>query len=542
MGAEEHDVVVAGLTTEAERAAHERARRAGVSHLRALAPRAPRPGEPVAVELTAGPEAPPGPAWVEIRGERMELEAAGVEWDTLVWGYVRRYRGMLPGLPAGAFRYRLGVGELEADAGRSQALVVGDAGPPAWAAGAIVYQVWVDRFWAGGGASWPGAGAAPADRYGGALAGLVERLDHVAELGANTVWLNPIHPGTAYHGYEVTDYLSVDPALGTLEDFGRLVSELHERGLRLVLDLVPSHVSHLHPAFVAARADAESPFARWFRFDDWPDGYRSFFGVRTMPRLDHDEPAVREHLVGAALSWLERGVDGFRLDFAHGAGDELWAELRVAARAASPECWLFGEVVETPGKQLSYEGLFDGCLDFELAQALRGAFGYRDRGGRQLAAFLDAHEAAFPVAFSRPSFLDNHDVNRFLWIAGGDARQLRLAALCQYTLQGPPIVYYGTEVGLSQEGSVKDASSPAGDRHARLPMLWDGDQDRELLRFYGELAALRRERPELAAGPRETVSADAASLAYARGGLVVELDLAAGSGSVREGRETLLRT
>jgi cyclomaltodextrinase / maltogenic alpha-amylase / neopullulanase len=521
------DIVIPGLADEEERAAFVRARRRGVSHARALSPRSPGPGEDVAVELTAGPDAPADDAWVEVEGERHALAPAGVEWDTLVWGYVRTYRATIPGRAAGVVQYALGVGDVQADRGARQAYVVGDTGAPAWADDAIVYQVWVDRF-------WPVAGTEPADRYGGTFAGLLERLDHVLELGANTVWLNPIHPSSAYHGYEVTDFFAVDPALGTLEDFDRLVGALHDRGLRLVLDFVPSHVSDRHPAFVAARADVSSPYAAWFRFDRWPDDYRTFFGVPTMPQLNHDEVAVRDHLVQAARFWLGRGVDGLRLDYAGGSSFELWAELRAASRAEHPDCWLFGEVVDTPAAQLEYEGLLDGCLDFQLALALRGAFGYRDRSGAELGAFLDAHEAAFPREFSRPSFLDNHDLDRMLWISGGDTRRLRLAALCQFTLAGAPIVYYGTEVGLSQRDSIKNA----GDRHARLPMLWGAEQDAELLAFYREVAALRRVLPAV---PRETVTAERGRLAYTRGSVVVELDLDAGAGLVRDGADVLLR-
>jgi cyclomaltodextrinase / maltogenic alpha-amylase / neopullulanase len=521
------DIVIPGLADEAERASFVRARRRGVSHARALLPRNPAADEDVVVELTAGPDAPAGGAWIDVDGERRPLELLGSEWDTLVWGYVRSYRGVVPGRPAGVVRYSLGVGDAEADGGAPQAYVVGDAGTPAWAREAIVYQVWVDRF-------WPVSGSDPADRYGGTFAGLIERLDHVEELGANTIWLNPIYPSSAYHGYEVTDYVAVDPALGSLDDFDRLVKEMHRRGLRLVLDFVPSHVSDRHPAFTAARADEASPFVSWFRFARWPDEYRTFFDVQTMPQLNHDEPAVREHLVEAVRFWLERGVDGLRLDYARGASFELWAELRAAARAAAPECWLFGEIVDTPAAQLEYEGLFDGCLDFQLAQALRGAFGYRDRSAVELGAFLDAHEAAFPARFSRPSFLDNHDLDRMLWLTGGDVGWLRAAAVCQFTLAGPPIVYYGTEVGLSQQRSIKDA----GDRHARLPMLWGGEQDRELLAFYRQLVALRRELP---AEPRETTAAEGARLAYSRGSVAVELDLDAGSALVRDGVDVLLR-
>jgi cyclomaltodextrinase / maltogenic alpha-amylase / neopullulanase len=521
------DVVIPGLADDAERAETVRTRRRGVVHERALFPRRTNPGDEVVVELTAGPDAPALDAWIEVEGVRRPLELVGSEWDIVAWGYVRRYRTVIPGRPTGVVHYLLGVGDVLADGGKRQAYVVGDANPPAWAAGAIVYQVWVDRF-------WPVSGSGPADRYGGTFAGLLERLDHVEALGADTVWLNPIHPSSAYHGYEVTDFFAVDPGLGTLDDFDRLVADAHGRGLRLVLDFVPSHVSDGHSAFAAARADATSPYASWFRFDRWPDDYRTFFGVPTMPQLNHDDEAVRRHLVDAAMFWLGRGVDGLRLDYAGGASYELWAELRVAARADHPECWLFGEVVDTPAAQLAYDGLLDGCLDFQLAQSLRATFGYRDWSAAQLGGFLDAHETAFPPAFSRPSFLDNHDLDRILWIAQGDTRRLRAAALVQFTLAGPPIVYYGTEVGLSQTESIKDA----GDRQARLPMLWDADQDRDLLAFYGELSALRRALP---AEPRETIAAEGDRLVYARGTVVVEIDVGAGSAVARDGADVLLR-
>lgn len=528
MGAPRHDdIVIPGLSDDAERAAYVRKRRRGVSHERALAPRNPGEGDEVVVELTVGPDVPSEDAWVEVDGRRRPLAFAGAEWDTVAWDYVRRYRGVLPGRSAGAVAYALGVGDIEADDGARQAYVVGDVGPPAWAAEAIVYQVWVDRF-------SPVSGDGPADRYGGTFRGLTERLDHVEALGANTVWLNPIHPSSAYHGYEVTDYFTVDPALGTLEDFDDLVSELHRRGLRLVLDFVASHVSDRHEAFVAARTNAASPYVSWFRFDRWPDDYRTFFGVPSMPQLNHGEPSVREHLVDAVRFWVGRGVDGLRLDYAGGAAFDVWAELRVAARAERPDCWLFGEVIDTPDVQRRYEGLFDGCLDIQLALALRRAFGYGTLDAPGLDVFLTAHEAAFPASFTRPSFLDNHDLDRMLWIAGGDQSRLRAAAVCQFTLAGPPIVYYGTEVGLSQTRSIKEG----GDRQARLPMLWGAERDEGLLAFYAELAALRRALP---AAPRERASAEGTRLVYRRGAVEVELDVTAATAVVREGAEVLLR-
>jgi cyclomaltodextrinase len=541
-GAAHDDIVIPWLVDESARAAHVRARRAGVTHRRALTPRAPAAGQPVAIEVTAGPACPDGVAWVEVGGTRTSLELASADWDTLIGGYVRRYRGELPGRPAGTVvSYRLGVGEVEADGGERHGYCVGAGDAPAWARQAIVYQVFVDRFAAGPGADWPAKGAGPADRYGGTLLGLLGRLGHIVDLGANTVWLNPIHPSCSYHGYDVTDYLGVEPGLGSLADFDRLVAAAHDSGLRVVLDFVSSHVSSFHPTFAAARSDRSSPYLGWYRFSRWPDAYDTFFGVETMPSLNHANVEVRRHLVEAATFWLERGVDGFRLDYALGSSPEFWAEFRAAVKAAHPDCWLFGEVVETPETQLEYEGLLDGCLDFALVEALRETFGYRTRTPQELAAFLEAQECFFPRFWSRPSFLDNHDMNRFSWIAGGDRRRLHLAALCQFTLPGPPIVYYGTEVGLSQQYAIKDESVWGGDRHARLPMLWGADQDAVTLDVFRQLARLRAARPELCDGSTFVVSADEKTLRYTRGPLLVSLDAEAGSGSIADGPDELLR-
>jgi glycosidase len=332
----------------------------------------------------------------------------------------------------------------------------------------------------------------------------------------------------------VTDYFDVDPALGGLDDFDRFVAEAHARQLRVVLDFVPSHVSARHPHFEAARSHAESPYVSWFRFQAWPEEYATFFGVETMPQLNHDEPAVRDHLIDAARFWLDRGVDGFRLDYAGGSSYELWAEFRAAVRAHRPDCWLFGEVVDTPDVQRTYEGLFDGCLDFQLSLALRRAFGFGTVRADELARLIDDHEAAFPAHFSRPSFLDNHDLDRIRFISGGDLRRVRIAALCQFALAGPPVVYYGTEVGLSQEFSIHGTD----DRHARLPMRWDAGLEDSLVPYYRALADLRQ---ELAGAPRTTLAASADRLSFSRGDIVVELDLGELTGVARRGADVLLR-
>lgn len=239
-----------------------------------------------------------------------------------------------------------------------------------------------------------------------------------------------------------------------------------------------------------------------------------------MPQVNTNDPNARAHLLEAVRYWLtEFDFDGFRLDYALGPSMDFWTEFGSEVKRAKPDAWIFGEAVDSPHKQLSYQGRLDGCLDFLLLQMLRDTFAFGNVPISQFDAFLKCHNAYFPADFSRPSFLDNHDMNRFLWLVKGNTRRLKLAALCQFTLAGPPIVYYGTEVGLSQE---RDIAWPDG-RHimeeSRLPMIWDkAQQDGDLRSYYRWLIHFRREHPALVHGRRHTLHIDdeAQTYAYAR--------------------------
>ena len=359
--------------------------------------------------------------------------------------------------------------------------------------------------------------------------GLIDHIDHIADLGATCVWLTPVFPSPSHHGYDTTDYLGVERRLGTEDDLRELIEAVHARGMRIVLDFVANHASSRHPAFQAALADRDAPEALWFTFTDWPDHYLSFFGVRDHPQLDTDDPGARDHLIAAGRKWLALGVDGFRCDYANGPSHAFWSQFRVATRAASPGSALLGEIVETPALWRTYRGRLDGCLDFILLQALRGAFAFGTVTPSELDAFLRRHLAFAEGDWVQPSFLDNHDMNRFLWVVGGDTRRLKLAALCQFTLPDPPIVYYGTEVGLSQTRDVRYADGSGHPEESRLPMPWGDTQDRALLAFYRDLVALRRSSPGRWRGERVTLTTDdeAGLYAYRAADATVVLNLAA---------------
>jgi glycosidase len=211
-----------------------------------------------------------------------------------------------------------------------------------------------------------------------------------------------------------------------------------------------------------------------------------------------------------AQRWIERGCDGFRLDHADGPTHAFWSAMRAATRHANPNSVMLGEVIETPLLQRSFSGRMDGCLDFLLHQTIRRFFSFDLITATQFDSFLQRHFDYFPANYVQPSFLDNHDVNRFLWTVRGDKRRLRLAALCQFTLPGPPIIYYGTEVGLSQENDVGHLEE------ARLPMPWENDdQDQDLLSFYKALIMFRRQTGFVWCDPRQTLLIDDEHNVYA---------------------------
>jgi glycosidase len=184
--------------------------------------------------------------------------------------------------------------------------------------------------------------------------------------------------------------------------------------------------------------------------------------------------------------------------------------------------------VEPPPVLSCYAGRLDGCLDFHLCDLLRHTLGRGTCDLCDLEHTLARHEWFFPSNFTRPSFLDNHDTDRFLYIVKGDQQRLRLAAMVQMTLPGPPIVYYGTEVGLSQNHGREDGR---GLEVSRLPMPWGEEQDRQLLAWYRRLIEIRRSHLAIWEGERTTLHVDKVTWVYALNGEGGLLIVALNSGS-----------
>ncbi len=513
----------------------------GLQHNHERSPRDPEPGQEVRLKVRAAPEVPVDhvAAYVTLdgstpHGDRGSVENGFVvgfdrlepEWDSLIWGYISRWEAVLPAQPEGAVvRYRIGgwrEGEPEIFAdwpdiklstdrmaeayfhGRSlEPVSVGDAAdgtvfnfqfdrlrPPAWARESVIYHIFVDRFSPGQGRDWIQTSDLRAP-FGGTLAGIAEKLDYLENLGSTCLWLSPIFPSPTVHGYDAVDTSRVDDRVGGDVALRELVAEAHGRGIRIVLDLVCNHISNQHPFFQDALRNNNSRYRSWFYFDDSDIGYRTFFGVRTMPQLNLAEAGAREWMLETARYWLhEFDVDGFRLDHANGPGPGFWSDLWSASKQEKPDSFCFGEVVEPVDVLRRYSGCMDGALDFHFADAVRRTYAKGLWSEAQLQNFLSSHRAYFDPDFLMLTFLDNHDMDRFLFLADGDRSRLREAVEIQMRMPGPPVIYYGTEVGLSQQlGKSREIGLEA----SRTEMIWSEAQDRDLMAFYQRLIQHRKE-------------------------------------------------
>ncbi len=520
-----------------KRLAAQRASLAGIQHGFDAFPPRPRSDQAIRLRATTSSDQPiqavevfytlDGSVPIPGNCASLAFQAVGVDWEAVDWKYITRWEAVLPPPADGVLiRYRIGGrlgggGWVFADnqsdnpaQATNFALWVNDLPAPAWVRTAQVYHVFIDRFNPGSGRTWNKPERLDGF-FGGTIRGVEEKLGYIQDLGYNTIWLSPFFVSPSHHGYDAVDMYQVEPRLGTNEDLYRLIDTAHQRGMRLILDFVANHWSNLHPSLQAAIADRSSEFYDWYLWKKWPDEYEGFFGVKEMPKLNLalGSPA-RQYLLDCARFWLEKGFDGYRLDFAYGPPLDFWVDFRRACKETRPDCWLFGEVIHSAPAQRAFAPAFDGMIDFLLAEAVRQTFGYGHWRLDAFEAYLTAHEAYFESWFDRLTILDNHDMNRFLFLTRDEPRRLKLAALLLYTLAGNPINYYGTEAGVTQERPTHYGGHGYFEE-ARLPMGWGNEADPDLLRTFRVLTRLRQDAPALRHGARRTVHLDAVQATYA---------------------------
>lgn len=327
----------------------------------------------------------------------------------------------------------------------------------------------------------------------GDIRGVLAKIDYIESLGVKGVWLTPIHPSPTYHKYDVIDYLSVDPSLGTVEDVQALADALHSRNMILLSDLVLNHTSDQNPWFktainALAQSDLSNPFIAYYHFENkavpgWhavPDApgwyYEGSFSSR-MPDLNLDHEPVREEILRICRYWMSQGVDGFRLDAVlfyyaeHTARNIAFLQwLMENLREIKPDVYVVGEVWKDAGTiGQYYESGISSLFNFPFAGP-EGAIvkAIREGKGATLAkriADWQSTWAGYPNASDAP-FLSNHDIARIAGTLMQKPDQLKLAASLYLTMPGTPFLYYGEEIGMTGSGR---------DENKRLPMLWSDD-------------------------------------------------------------------
>lgn len=373
----------------------------------------------------------------------------------------------------------------------------------------------------------------------GDLRGILSRLDYLAWLGVDALWISPFYPSPmADFGYDVTDHTAVAPLFGTLEDFDALLAAAHARGLRVIVDFIPNHTSEQHPWFVESRSSRDSPKRDWYLWHDpAPDGgppnnWRSAFGgsawtpdpatgqlyyhtfLREQPDLNWRNPAVEAAMLDVVRFWMERGVDGVRVDavqnvikddrlrdnppnpdWVPGPGRDPFDALLRVYSGDRPE--VHGVIARMRAVLEEYPG--ERVLVGEIYNRVERVMAYYGEGGagchfpynfqlitlpweaRAIDAAVRRYEALLPPGAWPNWVLGNHDRHRIATRAGPG--QARVAAMLLLTLRGTPTLYYGDEIGMTDVPIPPERVRDPWERNLpgqglgrdpeRTPMQWD---------------------------------------------------------------------
>ncbi len=444
---------------------------------------------------------------------------------------------------------------------------------PAWFRRSVVYQIFPDRFaFSGDGTAEKGvayhkalgqtpelhgsleepvrslprpfeAAYSPDDFYGGTLQGIREKLPYLQELGVSCLYLNPIVEARSNHRYDTSDYLRVDPILGTNEDLAALCQAAEALGIRVILDGVFSHTGADSRYFnrygnypeKGACQGKDSAYYSWYDFKKFPSQYRCWWGFQDLPEVDEHNPSWQDFVVTGKDSvikrWLRLGAAGWRLDVADELPDDVLALIRQAAREEKPDALILGEVWEDPVTKISMGGRrnyalgwsLDSVMNYPLRDALLH-FVHRRWDAYRLRDFLTAQQMNYPkpLYYSLLNLYGSHDTDRLrtalatpVYLRGLSREEQtalkigpealekaleleKMAAVLQFSLPGVPSIYYGDEQGMTG----------VNDPFCRAPFKEDPEA-RGLHAHYAALAALRASTPALSTGEALFMAASA---------------------------------
>jgi cyclomaltodextrinase len=396
---------------------------------------------------------------------------------------------------------------------------------PSWVEDAIFYSIFIDRFSNSQTLSqdnvlpWNSKeNVSNFEQYGGDLKGITNRLDYLSDLGINALYLTPIFKADSIHKYDIIDYFEIDPQFGTKEDLKQLVEEAHKRDIKVVLDAVYNHCGFRHPHFQDVLKNGKDSvwYDGFYVLDHskpildegytlgdrlprelakaYHDGtkslnYRTFANTPYMPKINTDFPLWKEHLIKAALYWIDEfNIDGWRLDVSNEVSHSFWRTFREKIKNISSELYIVGENWDDASPWLQGDQ-YDAVMNYGFLFPIWDYFGTNtDRKPLDKSMFqrqISNVLLSYPknVLSSLYNLIDSHDTTRILKRCSDDADVVKRAYLFLFSLPGAPSIYYGSEVGLTGEH----------DPDNRRCMPWNQEEwNQSLLDFIKTLIKLRK--------------------------------------------------
>ena len=339
---------------------------------------------------------------------------------------------------------------------------------PKWVNDTIWYQIFPDRFCNGDHSidpdyvvPWRNRGKVKNEEcFGGDLAGIIQKLDYLKELGINGIYLTPINESPSNHKYDTTDYAKIDPSFGDEETFKRLVLEAHKRDMRIMLDGVFNHCGYYFAPWQDVLAKgADSEYYDWFMINEWPLDFKhgaakkgqfyTFGFFDNMPKLNTNNPAVRKYFIDICANWVENyHIDGLRLDVANEVSHRFCKELRARLKEINPDIYILGEIWHNALPWLRGDE-FDAVMNYPLGESIKDFWIDKSQTNQDFEytinrCYTNYMQQTNDVLFN---LLDSHDTKRLR----SDTKNLdqyfaQLAVL--FAMPGSPCIYYGTEIAM----------------------------------------------------------------------------------------------
>lgn len=384
----------------------------------------------------------------------------------------------------------------------------GNLPDPAWLEEAVFYQIFPERFFNGDPTNDPSPvkpwGAQPelSNYFGGDLAGIQQKIPYLTDLGINALYLNPIFDAPSNHKYDTRDYLRISPDFGDFRTYLKLLKNLHQTGIRLILDGVFNHTGDQFWAFHdLMRRGTGSPFHQWYNcqypIQQFPEpNYECWWGIETLPKLNYNEREVVRYILRVVAFWTLTGIDGWRLDVPNEVRADFWPIFRRLVKTLNSEAYIVGEIWHDADIWLQGDK-FDSVMNYPLRDLMLSFFAKEEINAEQFDQGLAGLRARYPEKVTRSMFnlLGSHDTPRFLTKCNGERRRMLQALLFLLTYPGVPVIYYGDEIGMTG----------GKDPDCRKTMVWDETQwDKEIYRSTKDLIRLRKEKMALKRGEFRT--------------------------------------